>query len=102
MPATSRYDVIVCAEILYYIPKVDVTRVVNKLANLLSHQGIVVAVFGVTDSTEARYFDDWNDALTERFECLALDHFGDRNRPYRIAVFAIDRARAQPHEVGPV
>jgi cyclopropane fatty-acyl-phospholipid synthase-like methyltransferase len=88
IPATKRYNVIVCAEILYYIPKGDVARVVNKLANLLSDQGIVVTVSGVTDSkSDARYFDDWNDALTERFERLALNDFEDRNRPYRIAAF---------------
>jgi len=102
LPATSRYDVIVCAEILYHIPEGDVTRVVGKLANLLSDQGIVVAVFGFTDSTEARYFDGWNDALTERFERLALDHFEHPSRPYRIAAFAIDRARDQPPRSGPV
>jgi len=103
LPATSRYDVIVCAEILYYIPEGDVTQVVNKLANLLSDQGIVVTVSGVTDSkSDARYFDDWNDALTERFERLALDHVEDRNRPYRIAAFAIDHARDQPPRNGPV
>jgi len=97
LPAASRYDVIVCAEILYHIPKGDAARVVNKLADLLSDRGIVVAVFGITDSTEAGYFDDWNDALTERFECLAVDHFEDRNRPYRIAAYAMDRAHGQPH-----
>jgi hypothetical protein len=71
--------------------------VVNKLANLLSDQGIVVTVSGVVDSkSDARYFDDWNDALTERFECLALNDFEDLNRPYRIAVFAIDRPVTSP------
>jgi SAM-dependent methyltransferase len=102
VPAASRYDVIVCAEILYHVPEGDVTRVVNKLADLLSDQGILVAVFGFTDSSEARYFDNWNDALTERFERLALDHFEDRNRPYRIAAFAIDGARDQSPPSGPV
>jgi SAM-dependent methyltransferase len=97
IPATSRYNVIVCAEILYYIPEGDVTRVVDKLADLLSDHGIVVIVSGVADSREASYFDNWNDALTERFERLALDHFEDSSRPYRIAVFAIDRARNQPN-----
>jgi len=103
IPATSRYNVIVCAEILYYIPEEDVTRVVNKLADLLSDQGIVVTVSGVTGSkSDAKYFDDWNDVLSERFERLALDDFEEGNRPYRIAAFAIDRARDQPPRSGPV
>ena len=94
IPATNRYDVIVCAEILYYIPEEDVSRVVNKLADLLSDGGIVVTVSGVTGSrSDARYFDDWNEALTERFECLASEDVEDPSRPYRIAAFAIDRAR---------
>jgi cyclopropane fatty-acyl-phospholipid synthase-like methyltransferase len=94
IPATSRYDVIVCAEILYYILAEDVPRVVNKLADLLSDRGIVVTVSGVAGSrSDERYFDDWNDALTERFERLALDDIEDPTRPYRIAAFAIDRSR---------
>jgi SAM-dependent methyltransferase len=102
LPVTSRYDVIVCAEILYHIPETDVTRVVNKLTNLLSDRGVVVAVFGYTDSTEAKYFDGWNDALTKRFERLALNHFEHPTRPYRIAAFAMDRARDQAPGNGPV
>ena len=103
LPGTSRYDVIVCAEILYYIPEADVARVVNKLADLLSDRGIVVTVSGVTGSrSDERYFDDWNDALTERFERLASEDVEDRNRPYRIAAFAIDRARDKSPRTGPV
>lgn len=102
IPATNRFDVIVCAEILYYIPEEDVARVVNKLADLLSDRGIVVTVSGVTGSrSDARYFDDWNRVLTERFQCLALDDFEDRDRPFRIGAFAIDRARDQPPRSGP-
>jgi cyclopropane fatty-acyl-phospholipid synthase-like methyltransferase len=97
IPATSRYDVIVCAEILYYLPEEDVARVLNKLADLLSDRGIVVTVSGVAGSrSDARYFDDWNDALAERFERLALNDIEDPNRPYRLAAFGIDHARAQP------
>jgi cyclopropane fatty-acyl-phospholipid synthase-like methyltransferase len=92
LPAACRYDVIVCAEILYYIPKEDAARVVDKLANLLSDRGIVVTVFGVTDSNEARYFEEWSDAFTDQFERLALYDFEDPNRPYRIAAFARDRS----------
>ncbi|MGZ5925980.1 MAG: class I SAM-dependent methyltransferase [Rhizomicrobium sp.] len=95
VPARNRYDVIVCAEILYYLPEDDVTRVVNKLADLLYDRGIVVTVSGVAGSrSDARYFDDWNEALTARFKLLASKDFEDPGRPYRIAVFAVDRRRA--------
>lgn len=100
LPATSRYDVIVCAEVLYHVPEADVARVVDKLARLLSDQGIVVAVFGLTDSTEMGYFDDWNAALTMRFECLALNHFEHPSRPYRIVAFGLNRASEQ-NFIGP-
>ena len=95
VPATSRYDVIVCAEILYYLPEEDVVPVMDKLAGLLSDRGIVVTVSGIAGSrSDARYFDDWNDALAERFERLAVVDVDHPSRPYRIAAFAIDRA---PH-----
>jgi len=90
LPATSRYDVIVCAEILYYLPEEDVARVVNKLADLVTDRGIVVTVSGIAGSkSDARYFDDWNDALTGRFECLAQVDVEDPYRPYRIAAFGL-------------
>jgi len=91
LPATSRYDVIVCAEILYYLPEEDVARVVNKLADLVTDRGIVVTVSGIAGSkSDARYFDDWNDALTGRFDRLAQVDVEDPYRPYRIAAFGLD------------
>jgi hypothetical protein len=71
--------------------------VMDKLADLLSDQGIVVTVSGIAGSrSDARYFDDWNDALTERFERIALVDVEHPSRPYRIAAFAMDRARNRP------
>jgi len=96
VPATNRYDVIVCAEILYYLPEEDVGRVMDKLAGLLSDRGMVVTVSGIAGSrSDARYFDDWNDALAERFERLAVVDVEHSSRPYRIAAFGLDRARNQ-------
>lgn len=89
IPAGNRYDVIVCAEVLYYVPAEDIDLVAKKLSGLLSETGIIVTVSGFTDpKTGPRYFEDWTDALTGLFNRLALEDFEHSSRPYRIAAFA--------------
>lgn len=86
-----RYDLIVCAEVLYYIPKSDADLVLQKLGDALSERGIIITISGVPAAEtepEPFYFDGWNDLLAARFERLLQDDVIDAQRSYRIAVFA--------------
>src|SRR5882762_1025099 len=56
----DQYDVIFCAEILYYIAKKDVPIVCQQLEKHLSAGGAILLVTGVsTDQPDSFYFDDW-------------------------------------------
>jgi len=87
--ADEQYDVIFCAEILYYVAEKDVEIVCQRLEKLLSARGIIVLVNGLASGqASAVYFDGWADVFATRFHQIFREMVPDPSRPYLIAVFA--------------
>jgi SAM-dependent methyltransferase len=85
----ARYDLIVCAEVLYYIAERDAERVRQQLARHLAPDGILVWVTGAgAASTDPFYFDGWERELGRRFAPLFREEVADPVRPWRLVVFA--------------
>src|SRR6266436_5956439 len=64
----DQYDVIFCAEILYYIGERDVPIVCQQLEKHLSAGGVILLVTGISsDQSDSPYFDGWADVLAARF-----------------------------------
>lgn len=76
------FDVIVCAEILYYIDERHSGAVCTQLQRLLAANGIIVVVGG--DDAAA---DFWERVLTARFHPILTDIVSDHRRPYKIVLF---------------
>ena len=84
-----QYDVIFCAEVLYYIREKDVEIVCRQLDKYLSARGIIVLVTGVsTAPPDSFYFDGWADIFAARFQQTFKEIVQDSVRPYLIAVFS--------------
>jgi protein-L-isoaspartate O-methyltransferase len=87
--ADEQYDVIFCAEILYYIAEKDVEIVCQRLEKLLSARGIIVLVSGLASGQASPvYFDGWADVFAARFRQVFHELVLDPARPYLIAVFS--------------
>lgn len=85
----GQYDVIFCAEVLYYIGKKDVDSVCRRLDKYLSARGIILLVTGVsTEPSNSSYFDGWADVFAARFQQTFMEIVPDPVRPYLIAVFS--------------
>jgi 2-polyprenyl-3-methyl-5-hydroxy-6-metoxy-1,4-benzoquinol methylase len=85
----EQYDVIFCAEILYYIREQDVDLVCRKLDRHLSRQGIIVLVTGLpTGSADSFYFNEWENVFAIRFQPVRNETVENPIRPYRVAVFS--------------
>lgn len=83
----EQYDVIFCAEILYYIAEKDVEIVCRQLEKYLSARGIIVLVTGVlSEQPGSLYFDGWGDVFAARFRQVFKEIVQDPARPYLIAV----------------
>lgn len=78
----TAFDVIVCAEILYYIEKRRAHTVCTQLQRLLAPHGII-AMVGPADG-EA---DFWENILTGEFRPVRADIIADDIRPYKIVLF---------------
>lgn len=87
--ADEQYDVIFCAEILYYIAKTDVEIVCRQLEKYLSARGIIVLVTGVSSENPGSLdFDGWADVFAARFLQVLKEIVQDPARPYMLAVFS--------------
>ena len=85
----EQYDVIFCAEILYYIREQEVDLVCRQLDRYLSKQGIIVLVTGLpTGSGDSFYFNEWEKVLATRFQQVSNQIVQNPVRPYLIAVFS--------------
>jgi SAM-dependent methyltransferase len=92
----ARYDVIVCAEVLYYIAEKESDRVRQKLDEHLAADGIIVWVTGAgSGGADPFYFDGWEEVLGRRFTPIFREEVADSSRPYRLVVLA--RRRAAGH-----
>jgi cyclopropane fatty-acyl-phospholipid synthase-like methyltransferase len=85
----AQYDVIFCAEVLYYIAEKDVEIVCRQLDKYLCARGILLLVTGVsTAQSYSPYFDGWADIFAARFQQTFKEIVPDPIRPYLIAVFS--------------
>jgi cyclopropane fatty-acyl-phospholipid synthase-like methyltransferase len=86
----GQYDVIVCAEVLYYVAEMDVEVVCRQLGRYLSARGIILLVTGVSggEQPDSLYFDGWADVFAARFGQTFKEIVQDPARPYLIAVFS--------------
>ena len=83
-----RFNVISCAEVLYYIREKDAEAACMTLDQHLADDGIVVFVSGSSLSTDLFYFDGWEEILSSRYHKLFREVVETAVRPYRIAVFS--------------
>lgn len=84
----ARFDVITCAEVLYYIPERDADLVCRKLDEHLAESGVVVMVTGVSGGQpNPFYFDDWERVLSAYFELVHKETVSDPSRPYEMFAF---------------
>jgi 2-polyprenyl-3-methyl-5-hydroxy-6-metoxy-1,4-benzoquinol methylase len=85
----DRYDVIFCAEVLYYIGKKDVEIVCQQLDKYLSARGVVLLVTGISNAqSDSFYFDGWADIFAAHFQQTFKEIVQDPVRPYLVAVFS--------------
>jgi len=96
MELGEKYDVITCAEVLYYVSQPDAQRVYRQLDRHLNANGIIIVVGGVTIGEPTYfYFDGWEGVFSNEFELVSKEICED-SRPYRVLVFA-RRDNAHPH-----
>lgn len=84
----SRFDVIVCAEVLYFLPRRAADAVVRMLRRHLEPEGVVVMVSGKSQGRGApRRFYDWRPVLGGAFDTLLEETVEDGHRPYEVTVY---------------
>ena len=84
----DRFDVIFCAEVLYYLPRKAAPAVLAVLERHLKPGGIVVLVAGRSAGGEGvLYFEDWKQLLPPRFRTVFEEAVEDPCRPYDVTVF---------------
>jgi SAM-dependent methyltransferase len=85
-----RFDVIFCAEMLYYIPRAEIPGVCDQLDRHLAPNGKVIIVTGLSSSKH-------EDLIDERFERCFEKTVPHPRRPYRIAVLGRRRVANPVH-----
>lgn len=85
----SQYDLIVCAEILYYIRERDVATVCHQLDRYLAATGVILMVTGLSSGeSNFFYYDGWEGVLAAYFKRVFKETVQDPSRPYKIVVFS--------------
>jgi 2-polyprenyl-3-methyl-5-hydroxy-6-metoxy-1,4-benzoquinol methylase len=82
----EQYDVIFCAEVVYYIPERDAQTVCQRLVEHLSPNGVIVFVAGTAGHNPTPFC--WRAALANTFQQVSIQIVDDPVRPYEIAVFS--------------
>jgi 2-polyprenyl-3-methyl-5-hydroxy-6-metoxy-1,4-benzoquinol methylase len=84
-----QYDLIVCAEVLYYIREKDAETVCRQLERHLAANGIILMVTGIPrGKPDFFYFNGWEEILATYFKRVFKETVGDPSRPYEIVVFS--------------
>jgi len=76
------FDVIVCAEILYYIAERHARAVCTQLQHFLAPDGII-AMVGAADAEP----DFWETSLAGKFRPVRTEIVAGNDRPYKIVLF---------------
>jgi len=83
------FDVLFCAEVLYYLPRQASAVVCDVLDRHLAQGGILVLVSGLPTGDESfLHFDDWKRLLKPRFTEVFDEIVEDPARPYDVTIFA--------------
>jgi 2-polyprenyl-3-methyl-5-hydroxy-6-metoxy-1,4-benzoquinol methylase len=90
----QQFDVIICAEVLYYIFQKNVDRVVCNLDEHLASNGIIVFVSGIQPRL-ARPMEYFELKLSSFLSVIHKDVVQDPRRPYQITVFARPQSEAR-------
>jgi 2-polyprenyl-3-methyl-5-hydroxy-6-metoxy-1,4-benzoquinol methylase len=90
LESEERFDVIVCAEVLYYTGPSRVDKTIASLDRCLARDGIVVMVEGIAQEKESAspYFNGWRHSLGSQFDSIYSVERDDLYRPYRLAIYA--------------
>jgi SAM-dependent methyltransferase len=91
LTVNAQFDLIVCAEVLYFLRAPDREAVCQALDRLLCKRGVILTVSGDKGGTArsaSGYFDGWNAIFRSYFAGVASTDVTDVGRPYRIAAFA--------------
>jgi 2-polyprenyl-3-methyl-5-hydroxy-6-metoxy-1,4-benzoquinol methylase len=95
-----RFDVIVCAETLYYIGQGFAPKVTAQVDRHLSPPGIVVFVSRAeVEAPSYFYFDGWEEAFSPAFSQLTREVHEDE-RPWRLVVFGRNPRASAPEPLG--
>lgn len=81
----EQYDVIICAEVFYYVRERDAQTVCERLARHLVPNGVIIFVAGTPGHNPSPFY--WN-AILASFQQVFRQTVGDPIRPYEIAVFS--------------
>jgi 2-polyprenyl-3-methyl-5-hydroxy-6-metoxy-1,4-benzoquinol methylase len=85
----GQYDLIVCAEVLYYVAEKDVEAVCRQLGRYLSARGVILLVTGISsERSDSFHFDGWADIFAAHFQQTFKEIVQDPVRSYLIAVFS--------------
>ena len=83
----ERFDVIFCAEVLYYLDRQNSDLICCKLEDQLAIDGIIVSVTGEVENVNApQYFDGWDRILSLKFNRIFYNVVNEA-RPYQISVY---------------
>jgi SAM-dependent methyltransferase len=82
------FDVIVCAECLYYVLENETTAILELFESHLKPDGIIVLVYGEpSGECDADHFHGWPRILANHFNPILDEKFSDPPREYRIAIY---------------
>jgi len=83
------FNVLFCAEVLYYLPRRSSAAVCEVLDRHLAQGGIIVLVSGLPAGGESfLHFDDWKRLLQTQFAEVFAEVVEDSTRPYEVTIFA--------------
>ena len=82
----KKFDVIFCAEVLYYIRERDAPTALQRLAEHLSPNGVIIFVAGTAGHNPTPFC--WRATLAASFRQVFVETVDDPVRPYEIAVFS--------------
>lgn len=83
----EQFDVIFCAEVLYYLRAQDAARACQVLDHHLAENGLVILVSVITTSSGAIYAHGWDKILGSHFREVHKEVVEKVSRPYEIIAY---------------
>ena len=83
------FDVIICAEVLIYVPELQADRVCKVLERHLSPKGVIIEVSPQDRLKDSKkFFNGWDRVLGSHFVKSHRQLVGDDTRPFEIIVYS--------------